>query len=333
MKNALTNILYFNYENPEYFWLFLFFIPIIAWYVWKHTRLFSNIKTATTQDFENIPDTPKRFLIHVPFVCRLIALSFVIVALSRPVSVDTYSDSTTYGVDIVLSMDVSTSMLAMDLKPDRIEAAKDVAANFINSRPFDRMGLVVFASECFTQCPLTTDHVTLLNLLNELECGMITDGTAIGMGLALAVNRLKESKAVSKVIVLLTDGENNSGDIDPLTAAELASKYGIRVYTIGVGKKGEVPYPTPYGTQMVQNSFDETSLIKIAKMTNGKYFRATNKNELVKIYNTIDSLEKTKIEDYKFTQKKEEFAPFALLAILMLGIEFLLSQTICKRFP
>ncbi len=333
MIEALKNIRFFTFENPEYFWLFLLLIPIIAWYIWKHTNLFAHIRTASLQDIEDIPASPKRFLIHFPFVFRLLALSFLIVALCRPVSVDTYSDSTTYGVDIVLSMDVSTSMLAMDLKPDRMEAAKDVAANFINNRPYDRMGLVVFASECFTQCPLTTDHVTLLNLLNDLECGMVTDGTAIGMGLALAVNRLRDSKAISKVIVLLTDGDNNSGDIDPITAAELATKFGIRVYTIGVGKKGDVPYPTPYGTQMVQNSFDESTLMKIAKMTNGQYFRATNKNELVKIYNTIDSLEKTKIEDYKFTQKKEEFAPFALLAILMLGIEFLLSQTICKRFP
>ncbi len=333
MIEALKNIRYFTYENPEYLWLFLLFIPIIAWYIWKHANLFAHIKTSTLQDVENIPSTPKRFLVHLPFICRLIALTFIIIALCRPVSVDTYSDSTTYGVDIVLSMDVSTSMLAMDLKPNRMEAAKDVAANFINNRPYDRMGLVVFASECFTQCPLTTDHVTLLNLLNELECGMITDGTAIGMGLALAVNRLKDSKAISKVIVLLTDGDNNSGDIDPITAAELAAKYNIRVYTIGVGRKGQVPYPTPYGTQMVENSFNESALIKIAQMTNGQYFRATSKNELVKIYNTIDSLEKTKIEDYKFTQKKEEFAPFALLAILMLAIEFLLSQTICKRFP
>lgn len=333
MIEAIRNIRFFSYENPEYFWLLLLLVPIIAWYIWKHTNLFAHVNTPTLQDLEGIPSSPKKYLIHIPFALRLLALAFAIVALARPVSVDTYSDSTTYGVDIVLSMDVSSSMLAMDLKPNRIEASKDVAANFINNRPYDRMGLVVFASECFTQCPLTTDHVTLLNQLNELECGMINDGTAIGMGLALAVGRLKDSKAISKVIVLLTDGDNNSGDIDPITAAELAAKFGIRVYTIGVGRKGDVPYPTPYGTQMVQNSFNEAPLMKIAKMTNGQYFRATNKNELTKIYNTIDSLEKTKIEDYKFTQKKEEFMPFALLAILMLALEFVLSHTICKRFP
>lgn len=333
MKEALQNIRYFSYENPEYFWLFLLFIPLIAWYIWKHTTLFAHVKSASLQDYENIPTSPRQYLIHIPFILRLIAIAFVIVALARPVSVDTYSDSTTYGVDIVLSIDVSTSMRAMDLKPNRLEAAKDVVANFINNRPYDRMGLVVFASECFTQCPLTTDHVTLLNLLNDLECGMITDGTAIGMGLALAVGRLKDSKAISKVIVLLSDGDNNSGDVDPVTAAELAAKFGIRVYTIGVGRKGDVPYPTQFGTQMVQNSFNETDLIKIAKMTNGQYFRATNKKELAKIYETIDSLEKTKIEDYKFTQKKEEFAPFVFLALIILCIEFILSQTICKRFP
>ena len=333
MKEALFNIQYFSYENPEYFWLFLLFIPIIAWYIWKHTNLFVHIKTASMQDFEQIPHSKMEYLIHLPFVLKLIALAFIIIALCRPVSVDTYSDSTTYGVDIVMSMDVSTSMLAMDLKPNRLEAAKDVAASFINNRPYDRMGLVVFASECFTQCPLTTDHVTLLNMLDELECGMVTDGTAIGMGLALAVNRLRDSKAISKVIVLLTDGDNNSGEIEPTTAAELAAKYGIRVYTIGVGRNGDVPYPTPYGTQMVQNSFDESALVKIAKMTDGLYFRATSKNELANIYKTIDSLEKTKIEDYKFTQKKEEFAPFVLLALLLFGIEFALSQTICKRSP
>lgn len=333
MREALQNIRYYSYDNPEYFWLFLLFIPLIAWYIWKHTTLFAHVKSASLQDYENIPTSPRQYLIHIPFILRLIAIAFVIVALARPVSVDTYSDSTTYGVDIVLSIDVSTSMRAMDLKPNRLEAAKDVVANFINNRPYDRMGLVVFASECFTQCPLTTDHVTLLNLLNDLECGMITDGTAIGMGLALAVGRLKDSKAISKVIVLLSDGDNNSGDVDPVTAAELAAKFGIRVYTIGVGRKGDVPYPTQFGTQMVQNSFNETDLIKIAKMTKGQYFRATNKKELAKIYETIDSLEKTKIEDYKFTQKKEEFAPFVFLALIILCIEFILSQTICKRFP
>ncbi|MBP5371777.1 MAG: VWA domain-containing protein, partial [Bacteroidales bacterium] len=176
MIEAIRNIRFFSYENPEYFWLLLLFVPIIAWYIWKHTNLFAHVNTPTLQDLEGIPSSPKKFLIHIPFALRLLALAFAIVALARPVSVDTYSDTTTYGVDIVLSMDVSSSMLAMDLKPNRIEASKDVAANFINNRPYDRMGLVVFASECFTQCPLTTDHVTLLNQLNELECGMINDG-------------------------------------------------------------------------------------------------------------------------------------------------------------
>lgn len=333
MKEALANLQYYSYDDPEYFWLFLLLVPVIAWYVWKHTDLFAQVRFSSSQEVDMLPNTWKQYCVHIPFLLRLFACACIVIALARPVSVDTYSDSTTYGVDIVLSMDVSSSMLAMDLKPNRIEASKDVAANFINNRPYDRMGLVVFASECFTQCPLTTDHVTLLNLLDNLECGMLEDGTAIGMGLALAVNRLKESKAISKVIVLLTDGDNNSGEIEPLTAAELAAKYGIRVYTIGVGRNGEVPYPTQYGTQMIPNTFDESALVKIAKMTDGKYFRATNKKELVKIYETIDSLEKTKIEDYKFTQKKDEFMPFALLALIFLALDCILSQTICKRFP
>ena len=321
------------FSNPYYFILLTVLIPYIIWYVMRSKKSRATLKMPEASKYKALPKSLRQYLIHVPFLLRIILITLVVCILARPQSKHSWSDTDVEGIDIMLAVDVSTSMLAQDFKPNRVEALREIAQHFIEKRMNDNIGLTFFAGEAYTQCPLTTDHVTLLNQLNELECGMINDGTAIGMGLALAVGRLKDSKAISKVIVLLTDGDNNSGDIDPITAAELAAKFGIRVYTIGVGRKGEVPYPTPYGTQMVQNSFNEAPLMKIAKMTNGQYFRATNKNELTKIYNTIDSLEKTKIEDYKFTQKKEEFMPFALLAILMLALEFILSHTICKRFP
>ncbi|HPY83101.1 MAG TPA: VWA domain-containing protein [Bacteroidales bacterium] len=326
----------FVYENPAVLWGLLGIIPLLIWYVYSHTKR-AHVHVTMISDFEGVQNGIAKYSMHIPIVFRTLAYAALIIALARPVSIDTFADSTSYGVDIVLALDISGSMLARDLKPDRIEASKDIAARFINSRPQDRIGLVIFSGESFTQCPLTTDHTTLVNLLDEVKTGMIEDGTAIGMGIALAVSRLRESSAISKVVILLTDGVNNRGDIDPTTASELAKNEGIRLYTIGVGSRGKAPYPvqTPFGTQIqyVDSDIDEVSLRKIADVTGGKYYRATNNQEMLDIYKEIDALEKTKIEDITFTTKQEEYVFFVLLAIALLGIEMILKYTICKRFP
>ena len=326
----------FVYENPAFLWGLVGIVPLLAWYVYSHTKR-AHVQVTTVSDFQGLRNGVLFYIMHIPFVFRVLAYAALIIALARPVSVDTFADSTSYGVDIVLTLDISGSMLARDLKPDRIEASKDIAARFINSRPQDRIGLVIFSGESFTQCPLTTDHATLVNLLDEVETGMIEDGTAIGMGMALAVSRLRESTAISKVVILLTDGVNNRGDIDPITAAELAKKEGVRIYTIGVGSRGKAPYPvqTVFGTQIqfVDTDIDEASLQKIADVTGGKYYRATNNQEMMSIYEEIDALEKTKIEDVTFTTKQEEYVFFVLLAIVLLSIEMIMKYTICKRFP
>ncbi|MDR2963116.1 MAG: VWA domain-containing protein [Bacteroidales bacterium] len=328
----------YTYLHPAVFWLFLLFIPIIAWYVWKQSQSVPHVRMSSLGDYKDLKTSLLQYFLHSAFVLRLCALALIICALARPVSFSIHSKSSTYGIDIVLAMDISSSMLAQDLRPDRLEAAKEVAANFINSRPNDRIALVVFSGESFTQTPLTTDHATLLNQLAEIHSGMIQDGTAIGMGLGLSINRLKESTAASRIVVLLTDGVNNMGDIEPITAAELAQKYGIKIYTIGVGTRGMAPYPLidAYGKthiQMAPVEIDEEMLTAIAKLTGGQYFRATNKQELQKIYDTIDALEKTKIEDYNMTSKQEEFPLLLLWALCLLALEIILKQTIFKRFP
>lgn len=337
MIEQMLHILDFDsFLYPQVLWGLLLIPLLTAWYLFRHRTSQAQIHVSSTQDFAHIPRSIFVYVQHIPFVLRMSIISLIITALARPVSYDTFADSTTYGVDIVLAMDVSSSMLAQDLKPDRLEASKDVAAKFIINRPTDRIGLVVFSGESFTQCPLTTDHATLLNHLDELKSGIIEDGTAIGTGLGLSVSRIKDSKAISKVIVLLTDGVNNRGDIDPLTAAELAQKYGIRIYTIGVGSQGEAPYPvqTMWGIQfqMMPVEIDEAVLQKIAKTTGGKYFRATNKKELFDIYQTIDSLEKTKIEDFKFTTKYELFAGFVWWALLLVVMEFCIKLFGTKKY-
>lgn len=327
----------YSYLNSHVFWLFLLFLPIILWYVWKQSQSVAHVRMSSLSDYATLKPSLLQYFSHSTFVLRMAAFALIICALARPVSFDKFSNSTTYGIDIVLAMDVSSSMLAQDLRPDRIEAAKEVAAQFINSRSNDRIGLVVFSGESFTQTPLTTDHATLLNQLSELKSGMIQDGTAIGMGLGLSINRLRESSAKSRVVVLLTDGVNNSGDIEPMTAAELAQKYGIKIYTIAVGTRGMAPYPVLENgrkrTVMVSAEIDEEMLTAIAKITGGQYFRATNTDELKKIYETIDSLEKTKIEDLSMTTKHEEFPLIVLWALCLLALEMILKQTIFKRFP
>ncbi len=332
------NIFAYSYLNPNVFWSFLLFAPIIIWYVWKQSQSVPHVRMSSLQDYQVLKPSLLQYFSHSTFMLRMCAFALIICALARPVSFDNFSKSSTYGIDIVLAIDVSSSMLAQDLRPDRLEAAKEVAAKFINSRPHDRIGLVVFSGESFTQTPLTTDHATLLNQLSELHSGMIQNGTAIGMGLGLSINRLRESKAASRIVVLLTDGMNNSGDIEPMTAAELAQKYGIKIYTIGAGTRGMAPNPVVdnFGrkhTIMAPVEIDEEMLTKIAKLTGGQYFRATNKDELLKIYETINSLEKTKIEDYKMTTKNEEFPLFILWVLIFLALEMILKQTIFKRFP
>ena len=325
------------FANPIYFLLLLLLIPMIAWYIWKQRKAQASIRLSSSDGFIKAPKTYKIYMRHLPFILRMFSIIFLIIALARPQTSNHWNTSTTEGIDIILSLDISTSMLAEDLKPNRIEAAKDVAASFIAGRPTDNIGLVIFAGESFTQCPLTTNHAVLLNLLNDVRTGMIEDGTAIGHGLATSVSRLRESDAKSKVIILLTDGENNRGEIAPITAAEIAKAYGIRVYTVGVGTRGEAPYPfqTAAGIryQNIPVDVDEPTLIRIAQMTDGQYFRATNTAALKEIYQEIDQLEKTKMSVQEYSKKQEEYMKFALLGLLFFVLEFLVRYTILRNIP
>ena len=274
---------------------------------------------------------------HVPFVLRVFALSMIVVAIARPRSSEQMERVDTEGIDIILAMDVSTSMLARDLTPDRLNASKDIAIEFISQRPSDRMGIVVFAGESFTQCPLTTDRATLINLMKEVQTDLIEDGTAIGNGLATAVARMKDSDAKSRVIILLTDGVNNRGEISPQMAAEIAKTYGVRVYTIGVGKEGMAPYPvmTPWGVeiQQVKVEIDENLLSEIAESTGGRYFRATDNTKLAEIYSEINKMEKARTTVDSFPIYKELFSKYALLALLALLLELMLNWLVIRRLP
>lgn len=326
-----------SYNNPEFFYLLLLLLPMIAWYIWKQKKAGASIQFSSDMGFARIPKSWKYYFRHSVFVLQILSLSMLIVALARPQSQNNWSNVTTEGIDIVIALDISSSMLAMDFKPNRIEAAKDVATQFISGRTNDRIGLVVFAGESFTQCPLTTDRAAVINLFKGLESGMIEDGTAIGNGLATAVSRLKDSDAISKVVILLTDGENNRGEIAPVTAAELAKTFGIRVYTVGVGTIGMAPYPlqTPFGVQVrdVEVKIDEETLQKIAATTDGKYFRATNNNKLAEIYQEIDKLEKSKIDVKEFSKKEEGYLKYALFGALLLLAGIFLKTTIFRNIP
>jgi Ca-activated chloride channel family protein len=325
------------FANPIYFLLLLLLIPMIGWYIWKLRKSQASIRLSSLEGFNKAPNTLRTYMRHVPFILRIGAFIFLVIALARPQTTNKWSSSTTEGIDIIMSLDISSSMLAMDFKPDRLEAAKEVAASFINGRPTDNIGLVVFAKESFTQCPLTTDHAVLLNLLKDVNCGIIEDGTAIGHGIATAISRLKDSKAKSKVIILLTDGSNNAGEIAPITAAEIAKTFGIRVYTIAVGTIGEAPYPqqTPTGVKMVSYpvEIDEKTLTQIAQVTGGLYFRATNNKALKEIYDEIDQMEKTKMQVQEYSKKHEEYAFYALIGLLLFLLELLLRYTLLKNIP
>lgn len=324
-----------EFANKEYFWLFLLLIPVIAWYVWRLKKSVASMKISSLNAFKYTPTPWKYYLRHFLFALRIFSLSALIIVLARPQSVDKWEDRKTEGVDIVIALDISGSMLAEDFKPNRIDAAKEIGMEFVSSRPDDRMGLVVFSGESYTQCPITIDHAVLLNLFSEVKSGIIEDGTAIGMGLATAVNRLKDSKAVSRVIILLTDGVNNMGNVSPLAAAEFAVEYGIRVYTVGIGKNGMAPYPfqTNYGVmyQNVEVKIDEEVLQKIAEQTGGKYFRATDNEKLRDIYKEIDALEKTQLEVRSYSQPREEFGLIMLIALIILVLEQVLGLTILKN--
>lgn len=326
-----------TYKNPEFFYLLLVLIPMTAWYIFRHKKNTASIQISTTAPVMKAPKTIRHYLRHLVFLCQTIAIALFTIVLARPQSSSNWENVTTEGIDIVISLDISSSMLARDFMPDRLEAAKNVALEFIAGREYDRMGLVVFAGEAFTQCPLTTDRAVLMNLFKDIRSGMIEDGTAIGNGLATAVARLKESEAISRVVILLTDGENNSGEIAPITAAEIAKTFGIRVYTVGVGSIGMAPYPvqTPYGIQLrdMEVKIDEKTLQEIASITDGRYFRATGNTRLEEIYKEIDQLEKSKIEVREFSRKSEEFMPFAIAGLLFMIFGLLLRNTVFRSIP
>ena len=325
------------FANPAYLWLLSLIIPLIVWYILKQHKSDATIEVSTTIPFDKLPKSYKYYLRHVCFTLRVLALAALIVAIARPQLNNSWSNKSTEGIDIVMALDISTSMLARDFSPNRVEAAKDVASQFISGRPYDNIGLVIFAGESFTMCPMTVDHAVLLNLLKTVECGMLEDRTAIGDGLATAINRIKDGPAKSKTIILLTDGTNNAGDIAPVTAAEIAATFGVRVYTIGVGTQGEALYPvqTPYGVtyQPYPVEIDETTLRNIAQKTGGEYFRATDKGALKDIFEEIDKLEKTKLSITQFNKKEEVFMPWILLAFVLLCIDIILRNTILKNIP
>ncbi len=329
----------FVFENPQFFWLFLLLPLAIAWYIWKRNKQQAALKISSIKGFKTSASWLTK-LKPILFLIRLIALSLIITALARPRTVDVSTKTkTTKGIDIIMAIDVSASMLAKDLRPNRLEALKDVAAEFIKDRPNDRIGLVVYAGESFTKTPITSDKSIVLGSMKDVKYdNVLENGTAIGMGLATSVNRLKDSKAKSKVIILLTDGSNNAGFIDPKIASELAVEYGIKTYTIGIGTNGMALAPVairPNGSFQygrVQVEIDEDLLKEIAKATGGKYFRATNNKKLEQIYQEIDKLEKTDIEEFKFYNYQEKFRSLVLLAGFLIFVEFLMRYTVFRSF-
>lgn len=327
-----------HFASPYYLWLLALIAPMIGYYVWRTLQGSAAIRISSVEGVVRAPKSVRYYLRHLPFVLRTAAFALMVVALARPQDVEQNVRTSTEGIDIMLSIDVSGSMLARDFKPDRITAAKEVAGSFIADRYGDRIGLVAFAGEAFTQSPLTTDQSTLQTLLARIRSGLIEDGTAIGNGLATAINRLRESDAKSKVIILLTDGVNNRGEIAPMTAAEIAKAQGIRVYTIGVGTTGMAPYPAVdmFGNITFVNQkveIDEKTLTAIAEMTGGQYFRATDKAKLKAIYDQINQLEKSKVEVAEHISYHEQFLAWLLWAIVLLAAEFLLSNLVLKRIP
>lgn len=331
-----------EFANKEYLFLLLLIIPYLLWYLMYRKKSEPTLRLSDTFAYRFAPTSWKVRLMPVQMLLRIVSFVLLVLVLARPQTNNSWDSKTVEGIDIMLAIDVSTSMLAEDLKPNRLEAAKQVAAEFISGRPDDNIGLSIFAGEAFTQCPMTTDHSSLLNLLQNVRTdiaarGLIQDGTAIGMGLANAVSRLKDSKAKSKVVILLTDGSNNMGDLSPMTSAEIAKSFGIRVYTIGVGTNKVAPYPMPVagGVQYVNIpvEIDTKTLGDIAAATDGDFYRATNTSELHNIYKEIDKLEKSKLNVTKFSKRYDAYQPFAAAAAMALLLELLLRITVFRRLP
>lgn len=328
-----------EFANPLILLLLLLILPYIGYYVWRSYQGGASIVISSADSLRKAPRTIRYYLRHLPMVLRVAVFALLVIALARPQSVDHETRTETEGIDIVLAVDISGSMLARDFRPDRLTAAKEVAAQFVANRQGDRIGLVVFAGEAFTQTPLTTDQSSLQTLLGRLRSGVVDDGTAIGNGLATAINRLRESDSKSKVVILLTDGVNNSGQIAPLTVADIAKSQNIKVYTIGVGRNGTAPFPVfdDYGREVytveMKVEIDEKMLREIASKTGGEYFRATDKKSLESIYQQIDSMEKSKIENFDVTHVHEEYLIYVLAALALLLLEFIVKYIVLKRIP
>ncbi len=326
-----------HFANPHLLWLLALLPVLIVWYVWKRNRVTASLRHSSLALFDGLPAGWRAHLRHVPFALRILALAALIVAFARPQSSSRGENVYREGIDITIVLDISGSMLAEDFRPNRLEAAKKVAEEFILGRESDRIGLVIFAGESFTQCPLTTDYSVLVELLRKVKTGYLQDGTAIGEGIANAVNRMKNSKAKSRVMILLTDGVNNMGSIDPATSAEIALSFGLRIYTVGVGTRGMAPYPvqTPFGTQYQQMpvEIDETMLTQVAQLTGGEYFRATGNKALRDIYARIDKLERTKVEVTEFHRYSELFYGWLFAGLLLLLGEMLLRALVFRKIP
>ena len=326
-----------TFADPEFLWGLLLIPVLVYWYIRRHRKAFSDVRFSTLDAFTGAKPTWRERLRHAPMAIRMVVIAAVIVGMARPRTTSQGEDIYTEGIDIAMLLDISGSMLAEDFQPNRIKAAKAVAQEFIDGRRNDRIGLVIFAGQSFTQCPMTLDYHVLKDLLRQVEPGMVEDGTAIGMAIAQGVNRLKDGKAKSKAMILLTDGVNNRGEIDPITAAQIAQTFGIRIYTVGVGTVGEAPYPvqTPFGTryQNVPVDVDEKTLSAIADMTGAKYFRAKNNRALKQIYEEIDQLEKTRIEVKSYRSYTERFYAWAWLGLAALMLELLISGVILRKVP
>lgn len=326
------------FANPRFLWLLLLLVPLIGWYIYKRNRYYSTLGVSTLAAVARLPRSWKEYMTDVLFALKVLTIGVIIVIIARPQTRDSWSTSQTEGTDIILALDISTSMLARDFKPDRFEAAKDVAAKFVAGRESDNMGVVIFAAESFTGVPMTTDRSLITNYIHDISMGMLHDGTAIGDGLATSINRIKEGKAKSKSIILLTDGSNNTGVVAPLTAAEIAAKLGIKVYTIGIGSNGTAPFPQEdqFGRISYVNLpvvIDEATLQKISSMTGGKYFRATGNRVLADIFEEIDRLEKTKMDVQNFSHTEDDYTPWAFAALALILLQLLLRLTILRTIP
>lgn len=327
-----------QFAHPHILWLFLLFVPIIAWYIWKQRNSHATMALSSTSAFAAMPRTWKEYLRYGLFVLRLLTLACIIIIMARPQVKDSWRTTSTEGTDIVLAMDVSSSMLARDFKPDRFGAAKEVAARFIAGRESDNIGIVIFAGESLTGVPMTVDRTQLLSYLQALDMNMLEDGTAIGDGIATALNRLKEGKAKSKSIILLTDGSNNTGVVAPITASEVAKELGVKIYTIGIGTNGNAPYPTRTMTGAIEFTpqpvvIDESTLKTIAESTGGKYFRATGNKVLEEVFQEIDALEKTQMDVRHFSHTEDDYMLWAWLAFAFFALELLLRYTVLRSIP